>query len=465
MTVVWRGLLVPIALLGPAVMSGVGPVGAQDVGSHHLWQETLTAEQVRAALARRGGGEDTEWLRQLVRDQILREHPTTDPRQLEDAIRRIMGDRRLMEQLWRQARDRAGWPDGPGSLVPGDWSQLLAPPGPADRPGPSTQSRPSTKPVFPLPPGREPGVPNLAEPVIEPGLGPMALTLPGLPNGSDLSSLPFPLRDNSTSNKPLERDDPRARSLAALAALWERHIGPLDDTPEVKKALFDLVSGDGLGFDLKDANGTSIWDLLRRGELDPERLEGFLRGRFEGGTDGPRWRFPKLDLNWGRDDTGASRQSSGRDATTGLGRSASASWAGSGLADLSKLLLLAALTALAGYWIWRRWRSRRPVGSVVSPTSVAQSCPVDPRDIQTRADIVRAFEYWSVRLCGPAARNWTHATIAGAWVGRGRVDPATARRLARLYELARYAPVDEPLTPAELAEARVRVGELAGVGT
>ena len=39
----------------------------------------------------------------------------------------------------------------------------------------------------------------------------------------------------------------------------------------------------------------------------------------------------------------------------------------------------------------------------------------------------------------------------------------TAVLLARLYELARYAPLDEPLTPDELAEGRRLVCQLAGV--
>ena len=39
----------------------------------------------------------------------------------------------------------------------------------------------------------------------------------------------------------------------------------------------------------------------------------------------------------------------------------------------------------------------------------------------------------------------------------------TAVKLARLYELARYAPLDEPPTRAEIVEARRLVCDLAGV--
>jgi hypothetical protein len=88
---------------------------------------------------------------------------------------------------------------------------------------------------------------------------------------------------------------------------------------------------------------------------------------------------------------------------------------------------------------------------------------VDPRTIATREDLVRAFEYLSVLICGAEARTWTHGTIARALVDLAATHAATARLLARLYELARYAPLDEPLNPAELAEGRRLVCELAGV--
>jgi hypothetical protein len=69
----------------------------------------------------------------------------------------------------------------------------------------------------------------------------------------------------------------------------------------------------------------------------------------------------------------------------------------------------------------------------------------------------------SVLICGPEAKTWTHATIADALTGLARTHGEAAIMLARLYELARYAPLNEPLTTAELAEARRLVCGLAGV--
>ena len=76
---------------------------------------------------------------------------------------------------------------------------------------------------------------------------------------------------------------------------------------------------------------------------------------------------------------------------------------------------------------------------------------------------MKAFEYLSVLICGPPAKTWTHNTIADALSELAATHGETAVMLARLYELARYAPLDEPLTRDELMEARELVCGLAGV--
>src|SRR5262249_8583549 len=76
----------------------------------------------------------------------------------------------------------------------------------------------------PVPPNMNPMQPGKAEP-----------PAPAQPQPKDKISLdqnPFP---------PPPGGDPRTKSLEAFAAVWERNIGSLDDMPEVKKALFDLV--------------------------------------------------------------------------------------------------------------------------------------------------------------------------------------------------------------------------------
>jgi len=110
--------------------------------------------------------------------------------------------------------------------------------------------------------------------------------------------------------------------------------------------------------------------------------------------------------------------------------------------------------------------------------------PVDPAAVDTREDLVRAFEYLSVLSLGPDARNWNHRAIAerlrdrdalsvghamvrdtGRGDSAGAVDTSLAvvYELTDLYERARYAPPSDLLPDEELAVARRDLCLLAGV--
>ncbi|MBL8865538.1 MAG: hypothetical protein JNK93_08245 [Planctomycetia bacterium] len=89
--------------------------------------------------------------------------------------------------------------------------------------------------------------------------------------------------------------------------------------------------------------------------------------------------------------------------------------------------------------------------------------PVDPRTIASREELVRAFEYLSILLCGDAARVWNHLTIARALRRQIPASDLVADELAKLYELARYTPANEAMSPASLADARRCLCHLAGV--
>jgi hypothetical protein len=90
--------------------------------------------------------------------------------------------------------------------------------------------------------------------------------------------------------------------------------------------------------------------------------------------------------------------------------------------------------------------------------------PVRPNQVQTRGDLVRAFEYLAFLLIGPAARPRNHIDLADGLAGQDTDQRrAAADRLARLYERARYAPEIESLPDAELHAARHDLAFLAGV--
>jgi hypothetical protein len=89
--------------------------------------------------------------------------------------------------------------------------------------------------------------------------------------------------------------------------------------------------------------------------------------------------------------------------------------------------------------------------------------PVRPEAVGTRDDLVRAFEYLALLRLGPAARNRNHLDIAAGLGAEDETRRSAADRLAGLYEQARYAPPDEVLPDADLADARSSLSLLAGV--
>jgi hypothetical protein len=128
----------------------------------------------------------------------------------------------------------------------------------------------------------------------------------------------------------------------------------------------------------------------------------------------------------------------------------------SGSASTRQVILLLLLLAAGGFLLWRAVGRLRTVPPAARGWRLGP-WPIDPAHITTRAELVRAFEHLSLLLLGPAARTRNHLAVAAALVGTG---PDAARRqnaaaeLADLYEQARYAPEEGPLTPEQLAAAR-----------
>jgi hypothetical protein len=98
--------------------------------------------------------------------------------------------------------------------------------------------------------------------------------------------------------------------------------------------------------------------------------------------------------------------------------------------------------------------------------------PVQPGQVASREDIVRAFEYLSLLCLGQSARTSNHHVIAEQLADQRRLSPQVAYfderqhavdELAALYEQARYAPPSEPLPETALAAARRDLCLLAGV--
>lgn len=78
----------------------------------------------------------------------------------------------------------------------------------------------------------------------------------------------------------------------------------------------------------------------------------------------------------------------------------------------------------------------------------------DWRTIVTREDFVRAFDHLTVSRVGPSAVHWHHRRRAEQFSKLAAAHPVGVARLADVYELARYAPPQENISEATLAQAR-----------
>lgn len=499
-----RRFLLPLAFLVVAICYTSASV-AQAQGPreqpHELWNKKLTPDQIKTALAKLslGGGDENDPLHKMLREHMEKQHPELPKELVNKLLKDFLSDPNFLEKVREHAQAKNTEPgrtpkfnqedlEKLAKLMPRETGSKKLPGGmklpndgkiqpqpvpvpPGKRPRPTTPPADNRPPVGQVPP--EPEVATRPKEIVEPNDGPpMDLRdpkVPSLPRGMGAESPPPPRTPEDTLFRPPdEPTDPRTKSLQAFAAVWERNIGPLDQTPEVKRALFDLASSaNGLDLDLLDDKGNSIWDLIRKGDGS-----GMEFGNFMDGSDG-NWKLPNMDFpsfklgKWfGR--TTPSTGSSSSSWSWGGSRPRVPSTGGGGLGNFgfggSWFPVFVLFFIVLGVLLWvliKRMQTDSPQPAYL--TNGLGPWPVDPRRINTREDVVKAFEYLSVLICGVKAKTWTHNTIADALADLAATHGETAAMLARLYELARYAPLDEPLTHEELMEARELVCGLAGV--
>lgn len=229
---------------------------------------------------------------------------------------------------------------------------------------------------------------------------------------------------------------------------------------------------------MRDAEGTQFGELIRdspawqQAMLDLRRA---VRQQAEGrGIDLERlvggWKLPdlKLDLK-GIDRVRNVSLPHFNVRLPGLG-----GWGGRGLRapavpgvsvpGVSLALVWGLLAVVLAVVAWRLLaRARRGGGDLPSGWQLGP-WPLDPAQVATRAELVRAFEYLSLLRLGPEARACNHRALARRLAqGEGPEQRTAAERLADLYEGSRYAPGPEPLGPDEVAAARRGLCLLAGV--
>lgn len=235
------------------------------------------------------------------------------------------------------------------------------------------------------------------------------------------------------------------------------------NSPEMKNMIKDFARISG---DKNKGGGGFLKDI----EKEWKSITG--SGNKSGGGSG----LKDLTRNLKMPDSNSNSGGSGRNASSnnnsgGSGggsfdssSSSSGGWnfggGGSGDGSWTPVILLFVL-GVAGYLFYRYYkRYHKPLEE--APAEQARVWPVDPLHVNTREDVVKAFEFLSVSKCGDEAINWHHLQIAGQMGVREPVHKDAADRLARLYEKARYAPANELFDDLDIAEARARFSQLAG---
>jgi hypothetical protein len=489
-------------------------------GRHKIWKQDLTPDQIRDLLGRFGqddgkGDPFEDLLRRALRDK----NPNASKEQVDAAAKQFMNDKEFRDRvidLAQRQKNRMGdnmkggqqpqlsredlaklvkvLPDGDNNepfKLPDEPNNPPVDPQRLPKLDPNNRPKldPRNPPKFPLNEKGQPFDPQTGKP-IDPNNPPKfdppdrQINPPDRPVNPPQPPPfdPNAIRPNEAPNNdgkrrfdpenplgpPNEPPDKAAKSKAVetATALWEKNVGPIDDSPAVKRAIIDLVSDTDAMDALTDGKGRNIFEAM-----DGENEDKFGNLFGNGGGDSG-WEWPKFEFPWsrGRDldlDVGSGRtrppEPLSRD-TSSRGPSSldfgSFDFGGLRVPWLL-LLLLMALAVVAVVW-WKYGKTIRPRAAGASPVG-PRPWPIDPREINSREDVVQAFEYLSVMICGPGAKMWTHSTIADELAELAQTHGEAAVKLARLYELARYAPLDEPLTRVELMEARRLVCDLAGV--
>ena len=133
-----------------------------------------------------------------------------------------------------------------------------------------------------------------------------------------------------------------------------------------------------------------------------------------------------------------------------------------GLSDLGTLAIWLLCLAVCAFFLWQasRWLKHSSGGRRAAPG--LGPWPVDPGQIATRGDLVKAFDYLAVLTFGFKARPWNHRAVARSLAERGTPLTAAADLLASLYEEARYTEGDEALPAEQRDQARRVLTQLSG---
>ena len=182
------------------------------------------------------------------------------------------------------------------------------------------------------------------------------------PKPSESAKPPFD--PNNPLGEPQKSPEQAAKSKAVEAAtnMWEKNVGPIDESPAVKRALIELVSDPEAMDALTDSKGNNIFELFSKEGADGEKF-----GDLFGGDGGSNFEWPKLDFGLGRDhnfDLGGSHSSdrfkpnsSSSSSSPRLGNSGSGMGGSFSVGEMQVpwVLALLLLALVGGFIVWWKW--------------------------------------------------------------------------------------------------------------
>ncbi|MGL4424058.1 MAG: hypothetical protein ACRCZF_25610, partial [Gemmataceae bacterium] len=321
-------------------------------------------------------------------------------------------------------------------------------------------------PFSPRPGGTNPPIPMGG--VSVPPVPPQESNFPNTPMGENPQEPPTSVTPPSSPSFPASKpasppQNPDDRLAKNVLGFWEKNVGSLEKTPELKNAMLDMVKSGGLSNSGKDG----LAELFEKQGIDASKLN---EGGWLDSASGPgSWKWPELGigetgLKWpefGGNFTAPSAptmpSAPNVDMNMDMDIGGTATVAGQGLVVILVLVGIAlGIYLLNKYFPEWRWpgRSKADLSKVV--------WPVAPAAVTDRASLIRAFEFLSVQMCGDAARVWHHRTIAAALRERIKLSEPVAEPLADVYELCRYTADTEDLPADALATARRCLAHLQG---
>jgi hypothetical protein len=218
-------------------------------------------------------------------------------------------------------------------------------------------------------------------------------------------------------------------------------------SPELSESMINVLDG------LKD----DLVEIARDAKFNdpPERSDRFRPGRRESaGSESStlnELRKKAADFLAGPNESPLNSPPAARSTGSGTTSAANALDAASQF-DLMPLLILVTVLAAAAIGLYGARHLRMRSANALALQMAGP--PIQPAEIQTRADVIRAFHDLALRSTRSVQTWWTHRAVQRVIATAAPEKQAAVETLANAYEEARYLPQEVELSSEQIQSAR-----------